>query len=239
MTTRPVANKGRRWSAALGSQLFFYQVYQVAYGGHGFEFGGLELDAEAGLYGDDEVDVVEGIPLRHAGGGQLRRQDESVVVKDVVKDAGELGVDLLLLHGFGGLPFLWSKSVYRACRADAQERMLYGASAEGGLELEGLREERIAAQAGRVVMGDGIDDEFLDVEGFGHLCELAGYAVRGSYEVAGELGRVRGLGAEGAEFHGSLLRGGYGAPIVLADAQLEKADGLGEVLGLQRRLGRV
>jgi len=45
------------------------QVGQVAYGVHGFEFGGLELDAELGFYGDDEIDVVEGVPVGDAGGG--------------------------------------------------------------------------------------------------------------------------------------------------------------------------
>lgn len=65
---------------------------------HGFEFGGVELDMKLGLDGDDEVDVVEGVPLGDVGGGEGGGEDESVVVEEISKDGGELGVDLLLLH---------------------------------------------------------------------------------------------------------------------------------------------
>ncbi len=85
-------------SAALGGELLFDQGNEVADGVHGFELGGLELDFQAGLDGDDEVDVVEGIPLGEAGGGEVGGEDEGVVVEDVVEDGGELSVDFGLLH---------------------------------------------------------------------------------------------------------------------------------------------
>jgi len=86
---------------ALGSELFFDQIDEVADRVHGLQFGRLEFDLQARFYGDDEVDVVERVPLGHAGGGEVGGQDERVVVEDVVEDAGELRVDFLLLHEGG------------------------------------------------------------------------------------------------------------------------------------------
>ena len=65
---------------------------------HGFQLGGLELDAEFGFDGDDEIDVIEGVPVGDAGGGEAGGEDDGVVVEQVVEDGGELSVDVLLLH---------------------------------------------------------------------------------------------------------------------------------------------
>ena len=92
--------KSCRALAAGDGELFLDKSHKVAYGVHGFELGGLELDLEVGFNRNDEIDVVEGVPFGDAGGGQLGGEDEGVVVEDVVENAGEFGVDLLLLHGF-------------------------------------------------------------------------------------------------------------------------------------------
>ena len=78
-------------SASGGGELALKQRDEVADGVHGFELGGLELDFETGFDGDDEVDVVEGIPLGDACGGEGGGEDEGVVVEDVVEDGGEPG----------------------------------------------------------------------------------------------------------------------------------------------------
>ncbi len=74
------------------------QVGEVAYLLQGFQLGGLELDVEAGFYGYDQVDVVEGVPLLYVRRSEAGRQDEGVVIEDVAEDFGELSVDFLLLH---------------------------------------------------------------------------------------------------------------------------------------------
>lgn len=63
-----------------------------------FEFGSLELDLEVGFDSDDEVDVVEGVPLGDVDGAKRRGEDEGVVFEEVVEDSGELGVDFFRLH---------------------------------------------------------------------------------------------------------------------------------------------
>ena len=75
------------------------EVGEMAYGVELLEFGGLELDLESGLDGDDEVDVVEGVPLWDLGRGEVRCEDEGVVVEEIVEDGSELGVDFFGGHG--------------------------------------------------------------------------------------------------------------------------------------------
>lgn len=70
----------------------------MAHGVKAFQFGGLELDLEARLDGDDKVDVVEGIPLLDVGCGEGGGKDEGFVVEEIADDGGELGVDLGWLH---------------------------------------------------------------------------------------------------------------------------------------------
>src|SRR5436305_620853 len=92
-------------SAPLCGELRLNQVGEVADGLHGLEFGGLELDAEARFDGDDQVDVVEGVPLGNIVGGEAGAEDDAVVVEQVVEDGGELLVDVLLLHSASDRPF--------------------------------------------------------------------------------------------------------------------------------------
>ena len=72
------------------------QLDQVADGLERLKFGGLELDMERGFNGDDQVDVIEGVPLGDVAGGKTGREHKGVIVKQVVKDGCELRVDVLL-----------------------------------------------------------------------------------------------------------------------------------------------
>ena len=105
-------------------------------------------------------------------------------------------------------------------------------------------EEGVAALAGFVGVGDGVDDDFFYVEFRGKPAELGGYLVGGAGEVGGPLvffGRVEaarregdervGRGGQGLELAEGVFRGGYGAAVVHADAALEEADGGGEAFG--------
>ncbi len=93
-------------------------------------------------------------------------------------------------------------------------------------------------------VGDGVDDDFFEVEFGGEVAELGGYFVGGAGEVGGPLvffGGVEGAGGEGDERVGcggqglelaeGVFGGGDGAAVVHADAALEEADGGGEALG--------
>ncbi len=93
-------------------------------------------------------------------------------------------------------------------------------------------------------VGDGVDDELVEVEGGGDVAEVGGDLVGGADDVAGELavfGSVEGAGGEGDERIGGgggvveLEECGFGcgdgAAVVHADAALEEADGGVEVLG--------
>jgi hypothetical protein len=84
---------------ALGGQLGGDEAGEVAYGVELFKFGSLELDFETRLNGDDQVDVVEGVPFRDLRGGEFGSEDEGIVIEKIVKDGGELVVDVLRLHG--------------------------------------------------------------------------------------------------------------------------------------------
>jgi len=88
-----------------------------------------------------------------------------------------------------------------------------------------------------VVVGDGVDDELVDVEFGGHVEDVGFDLVGGAYEVAGELGAVGLLGTVLEEFDGGFFGGGYGASVVHADAELKEADGEGEALGFELGFG--
>ncbi len=66
------------------------EIGEVADGLQGLELGSLELNLEGSFDGHDQVDVVEGVPLGHLGGGQAGREDQRVVVEEIVKDFGKL-----------------------------------------------------------------------------------------------------------------------------------------------------
>ncbi len=114
----------------------------------------------------------------------------------------------------------------------------------------GIREEGVAAFAGFVRVGDGVDDEFVEVKFFGEVAELVGCAVGGADDVAGPLvvfGGVETAGGEGDrwvrcggsgfELAEGVFGGGDGAAVVHADAALEEADGGVEVVGFLLRIG--
>src|ERR1700735_656428 len=95
-----------------------------------------------------------------------------------------------------------------------------------------------------MVVGDGVDDDFFEVEFLGEVAELGGDFVGSAYEVGGPLvvfGGVKaagdegdqwvGCGGQGVELAESVCGGGDGAAVVHADAALEEADGGVEALG--------
>ena len=96
---------------------------------------------------------------------------------------------------------------------------------------EGLGEQGVAAQACLVTVGDGVDDEFVEMKLVGHVGELCLDGQRGTNEVARELVGVGLGGAVGSQFEGGFFWSGERAAVVLADAELEQADGLREAFG--------
>jgi hypothetical protein len=83
---------------ALGGKFGLDEVHEVAYGMELLQFRGLKLDFEARLDGDDEVDVIERVPLGDLGSGKAGREDQGVVIEEIVKDGRELRVDFFSLH---------------------------------------------------------------------------------------------------------------------------------------------
>ena len=111
-----------------------------------------------------------------------------------------------------------------------------------GLEVEGAGEQGVAVQAGGVAVGDGVDDEFVDVEGVGHGGEVVVDFFGCADEVAGPLvlqdgQRGSGRAGEGFEFAEGIVGCGDRAAVALADAALEEADARVEVLGLLLGVG--
>lgn len=79
-------------------ELALDEIGEMTHGLHRFELGGLELDLELRLSGNDQVDVIEGVPFGYVRRGKSWAQLETFIVKDIAKDFCQLRVDVLLLH---------------------------------------------------------------------------------------------------------------------------------------------
>src|SRR5690348_14138609 len=94
-----------------GGELPFYRRDHVADVLQRLDLGSLELDAEAGLGGDDEIDVIERVPVGDVGGRGIGAQLDLRIIEDLAEDVGEGRVDIV--GGHNASPWPWQP--VRAC----------------------------------------------------------------------------------------------------------------------------
>src|SRR5690242_1344357 len=58
----------------------------------------MKFNSEFAFHGDDEVDIVEGVPARYLRTGRLRRKDNRIVSQQIAENARQPPEDLLIIH---------------------------------------------------------------------------------------------------------------------------------------------
>jgi len=84
----------------LRRQFSLDEIGQMADSLERLQFRCLELDFERSFDGDDQVDVVKGIPLGDVASAEPRRKGEGLVVEEIMEYGSELRVNVLDLHPF-------------------------------------------------------------------------------------------------------------------------------------------
>jgi hypothetical protein len=69
----------------------------------GLQLGALEFYFEAGFYGDNEVDVIQGIPFRYVSSLHFGCRYYGLIIEYLVEDFGEPLIDLFSRHEYASI----------------------------------------------------------------------------------------------------------------------------------------